>query len=69
MFSSMLVLPVHMYNNLHFRTGMAREADQFSFELCTLFTNEENSYYPNEIKQLNYSYGVPENFHLSEMLL
>lgn len=48
---------------------MAREADQFSFELCTLFTNEENSYYPNEIKQLNYSYGVPENFHLSEMLL
>lgn len=56
-------------SNTHFRSSMEREADQFSFELCNAFYNEENGYYPNEVKQLNYSYGVPENFHLSGMLV
>ncbi len=43
-------------------------ADQFSFDLCNALYHEENGYYPNEINQLNYSYGVPKNFHLSETL-
>ena len=48
--------------------NMEREADQFSFDLCNALYHEENGYYPNEINQLNYSYGVPKNFHLSETL-
>ena len=55
-------------SNLHFRTGMEREADLFSFELCNSFYCEENGEYASEIKQLNYSYGVPENFYLSKLL-
>ena len=55
-------------SNTHFRSNMEREADQFSFDLCNALYHEENGYYPNEINQLNYSYGVPKNFHLSETL-
>lgn len=55
-------------SNTHFRSGMEREADQFSFELCSALYCEENGYYTNDINQLSYSYGVPMNFHLSETI-
>ncbi|MCR1900909.1 ImmA/IrrE family metallo-endopeptidase [Ligilactobacillus apodemi] len=55
-------------SNMHFRSSMEREADLFSFELCNSFYCEENGEYASEIKQLNYSYGVPENFYLSKLL-